>query len=254
MEGDEKTLEEELAEMLEGGSGEAEAISEEIQAAEETTSKEETVEVKTEAVVDESSAESGAVDDITAMRQQLEETSGKVLAPQETKTEAAPVVVGAEIDFLGDDDPIEVTADKDRFNKMLNKVYAQGRKDAIEGSLRAMPEVVKVSVQQQMELQTAVNSFYSDNSDLTGYKNLVGATCQDLASKNPEWGLGKLFTETEKEVRGKLRLVKQAKENTSPASPSKPAFAQTGRSQRGAQKPELSEMEREIAEMNATFQ
>jgi hypothetical protein len=97
----------------------------------------------------------------------------------------------------------EVMKDHVHFNALLTAVV----NTAVEKSLRLVPTAVTQIVDSQLLLKTAVNDFYRANNDLLVHRKYVGFVSQEVAAKHPDYTLPKLFEETEKEVRTRLKLA-----------------------------------------------
>jgi hypothetical protein len=265
MAGENEELVDELEAMQNLGNGEDEEIGTEIveQKNEPETQLETKPETETAPAV-EAKVETPATEvktpteaeQITALRAQIEELSTRPLTVAQP-TATPTVTEDNEIDFVGDDDPVELTTDKTLLNKMLNKVYKQGAQAGQERALRAMPEVVRSNVVQQQSLYEETKKFYDENPDLAQFKGAVAVVAQEILAKEPELQLKDLFPKVEEEARKRLTLVKTAQQTTSTKAQertAKPAFAKTGSGPRGPAKPDLSELQREIDEMNQALQ
>lgn len=186
------------------------------------------------------------------LRKKLSESTVKKAPKTKAPTTAAPF---EEIDFLGKDiDLDDLTRDSSVFNKMLNKVYKMGvdaSRKFQETTLRNIPEIVKSNVVIQATLKKKVNEFYDDNTDLKPFKKVVATVYEELASENPDWEMGKIFDETEKETRRRLELQKKAKTpGQGKEKHEKPKFPKTKSSRSGRQKPNTSPLLEDIDKMN----
>ena len=190
-----------------------------------------------------------------ALRKQVEEGHKK----KEPKT-AAPTTEAPfeEIDFLGKEiDLDDLTRNPDLFNKVLNKVYKLGSDTSQrfqETTLRNIPDIVKSNVIAQATLKKRVDEFYGNNEDLKPFKEVVAAVYEEVASENPDWKIGEVFGEVEKETRKKLELHKKAGVTSAPTAdaPKGPRFPKT-KSSRDRQKPNTSRLLDDIDKMNETL-
>ena len=238
-----------------GGEGEGE------EGADETAS--EAAELEPEAEVEEVAAEEveETPDPTALLLAKLEAMEARIAALGQTKVEPAQVkreepVKEApieEVDFL-EGATIETIAENEgAFNKLLNKIYQRarldGRKEALaaqERTLKAIPEVVKTSVEQQTTLSKKAAMFYVANKDLAQFKGAVASVAQEVSGQHPDWSVDQVFEETERETRRRLGLKKTAEQKAI----GKPRGFAKGSNSREAGKATLSDMEREILEMN----
>ena len=191
------------------------------------------------------------------LRKQIDDASGTTKAPStKAPTTDAPI---EDIDFLGSDaDLDDITRNVETFNKVLNKVYKAGvesQRGFQEGTLRSIPDIVKSNVIIQATLKKKVDVFYKDNKDLLPFRKAVSTVYEELASKNPDWDLDKMFIETEKEARSRLELHKKASSTTAPttAAPKGAKFAKV-KGIKTKPKPDASPLLSEIDEMNRNIQ
>lgn len=153
------------------------------------------------------------------------------------------------VDFLKGRTVDDVAKDEDSFNTLLNEIYQRATLDAEERVLRAVPNVVKSSVTQQGALAKHVEKFYTDNPDLGSFKKAVAVVAQEVAGEHPEWSVERVFSEVEKESRRRLGLVKKTVEEKK-AGKRPGGFARGGSGPRSEARPQLSDLEKEIMEMN----
>ncbi len=165
--------------------------------------------------------------------------------------------VDSELDFLEDIDMEELTSDKATLNKLLNKVVGvahergriSGAKEAKEAIFRNLPTLIKNNTDQQSELKEAATAFYKNNPDLVEWKGACAAVANEVASADPGMKLSKLFEKTEKIVRERLNLKKQAVEKKRTKKGPKFAKTSSGKSgKKGGSK--LTGVEADIADMN----
>ena len=158
----------------------------------------------------------------------LEDLSGRVkLSTKAPETEAPSTDAPQElIDFLGDRGVDDVTSDKQMFNEFLNEVARRAVDLAgvtvSENVLRAIPDIVKTNVQQHAALRTMTDDFYRENEDLKGHKKFVGMVGAELASKNPDWKVEKVFSEAASESRKRLGMKKAAVKKVADTKPTLP--------------------------------
>jgi hypothetical protein len=198
----------------------------------------------------------------------LNEVAGKVVGPKEIKP---PTPEEAEAQKRSDEQQAkqilkfipsnevfdEVMKDSNNFNAVLTSVV----NTAVERSLRLMPQIATQLVEQQMNLKTAVNSFYTDNKDLEPHKKYVGFVANEISAQHSDWGLQQILQETEKEVRNRLKLnrvvngdltVGQTSVGTSHTAPSNPGFVPgSGGGRRGSTSSDgnLTAMEKDISSL-----
>lgn len=149
------------------------------------------------------------------LKAHLEEMAGrfvtppapKQLTPEEQAAQKTRIEQQARqvLKFLPDDTVFDdVMKSSDNFNALLTSVV----NTAVERSLRLMPQVATQLVEQQINLKTAVRDFYTDNRDLEPHKKYVGFVANEVAAQHSDWGLTQILQETEKEVRGRLKLAR----------------------------------------------
>lgn len=149
------------------------------------------------------------------LKAHLEEMAGRFVTPpapkQLTPEEQAAQKTRMEqqakqiLKFLPDDTVFDdVMKSSENFNALLTSVV----NTAVERSLRLMPQVATQLVEQQINLKTAVRDFYTDNKDLEPHKKYVGFVANEIAAQHSDWGLTQILQETEKEVRGRLKLAR----------------------------------------------
>lgn len=179
-------------------------------------------------------------DDATKLREEINRLQGELNAirmqtpqaappkePAADRQPAAPSATGDAVeyvatDFLGAEDIDLVMTDKDRLNALLNKVAKTVLEGAVnmasERTLRSIPRVVETASRQRAEIDGAVAKFYTDNPDLTPFKNAVAAAATGVHSENPAWSLDQVFAEAAKRTRTALAL-RETKRSTPPALP-----------------------------------
>ena len=162
----------------------------------------------TDAPEEESDGDKELREELERLRGQVEELSGpKTSAPKTSApTTEAPI---EEHDFIGDADLDDLTRDPKEFNKLLNKVYAQGvtnaRKLSSE-SASSLPGVIESTVQTQQIMKTAVDEFYKSNKDLEPFKKVVGIVYGEKAQELSGKDLIEILNETAIETRRRLEL------------------------------------------------
>ena len=179
----------------------------------------------------------------------LEKELAKKAEPA-TKSEPVKEEEVESIDFLSDvDDVYDLVMDKERFNKLLNTVYQQGRKQTSESLLRQLPDIVRHNVQLLVGLQQAAQTFYTENPDLKPHAKTVAEVYEVLASENPDMTVEELFGLLSNKVRERLKLRKKVTEHT----PTKPALPPgTKNAARNMKtKPDISAIMAEIEAMNS---
>jgi hypothetical protein len=260
---DEDNVRNELDEMLGTMAGlpveEKEDVKEEIK--EEEVKEEEVVEEKEE--VKEEVVEDDKDKTIAELRQRLEESVGK--KPEESvKKEEEPVkkeeekkpepLQFQEQDFIGDLDPEDIIRDKKTLNLVLNSIYQKAVTDAKniigEGTLRAIPDIVKNNIDLYTTLKKASDSFYDTHKDLAPFKRVVAAVFEEMASQNPDKTTEQLMELVAPESRKRLGLQSQAVKKDKETPPRLPSKGKSGGSDRGAVKPDTSGIVNELEAMN----
>jgi hypothetical protein len=263
-------IQNELNEMLGTMAGlpaekEEEEVKEEVK--EEEVKEEEVVEEKEE-VKEEEQKEEIVEDDkdktITELRQRLEELAEK---KTEEPIKEEPVKKGEEKkpeplqfqeqDFIGDLDPEDIIRDKKALNLVLNSIYQKAVTDAKniigEGTLRAIPDIVKNNVELYTTLKKASEDFYTENKDLAPFKRVVAAVFEEVSSQNPGKGYPELMALVAPEARTRLGLQAQAVKKEKETPPRLPSKGKGGGSDRGVVKPDTSGIVNELETMNKSI-
>jgi len=228
-------------------------------------------EVKEPPVVEEKKAEENELErakrELAETRLRLEELAGKVMSPprrpqltpeqQKAAQEEMQKRARQAIKFLQDDGAFdEVMKSSDNFNALLTKVA----NFAAERVLRMVPQVATTYVDQQLMYKTAAQEFYRENEDLIPHMKYVGYVSNELQSKNANWDLPTLLSETEKEVRARLKLPRSTTKTAQPGRRIETGTTRTvegnpgfvpggGGGRRGTVQGNLSGVEKEIADL-----
>jgi hypothetical protein len=182
-----------------------------------------------------------------------EETKKESDEGEEKETKTDKIVIEP-VDFLGEDDLIDITSDKEALNELLNKVYKQGIEFAQrlnESSIKSMPNVIRYNMKLMSDLQKLSDQFYKDNSDLEPYRETVANVFEKVASENTGKKFEDILGEVEKQVREKINLVKKASNGNNKKNPNLPK--KKGRSGVITEPPDTSGMANEIDAMNKTL-
>lgn len=207
-------------------------------------------------------------EELESLRRQIDELRGSIPAiptspeaehKKEQKVEASKIELPgySPQNFMEGLDLETVTGDSKAFNELLNRVaqvgYETGSRTAVEHSLRAMPEVIRTSVVQQLAIREAAKSFYDKNKDLSTYQRTVGSVAQRLISENPQMTVGELYSEKlASETRKVLGFVRKA--GPPAGSQDKPKFAKPPTGRVSKKPPQLTGLEAEIAAMNKAIE
>lgn len=136
--------------------------------------------------------------------EQEEEEEDEGDSEQKPAKKTVPKQKGDVLQFVSEEDMEDLTATQ--MNQILTQVYNQARQDM----LRDIPEVAARTVQQRMEVETAVKSFYEDNPDLQDVREYTGQVANKVQSENPKWSIDQILNETAKTVRRNLHLSEKA--------------------------------------------
>ena len=152
---------------------------------------------------------------IAKLREQIEDGAGgpKTKAPStEAPGTSAPSTEAPieDQDFMGDLDLDDVIRDPKEFNKLLNKVYVKGVKDARVASPGVSAEAVSGLVASSMtmaeELKKTSDEFFETNKDLKPFRKVVATVFEDIQTANPDKGYKDLMGDIAKETRSRLEL------------------------------------------------
>jgi len=137
----------------------------------------------------------------------------------------------------------DILSSPDNFNSVMNTTL-QGFGEQL---MKAIPGIVQNAVVQQNSMQEMAKQFYTENSDLGGYKKFVSQVSEKLSSEHPDWGVEKLMDETAKEARMRLNLRKKTQKKNTSKNPGLPKRQSGGtRGRRNTPNPKQSQ----IDEMN----
>lgn len=159
---------------------------------------------------------------------------------QQVQPAQAPVVT---LD-LSDDDFASALTDKKSFKKVLDSTAQIAQQQTIQ---QLIP-VINNYVTQQIAMAQMVNDFYSDNADLKPFKNIVTFAAQAIHAKEPNKNFQEILKDTEKFLREKLNLKKEAKKVDTKKS-DKPSFisnTKTNSRKNVAKDKEMNSTEKEI--------
>lgn len=157
-----------------------------------------------------------------------------------------------EQDFLGEIDLDELTRDPKEFNKVLNKIYQRAVMDTRSSVVETLPDIVKTNIQIMNELKATSETFYEENKDLKPFKKVVAVVFDELAASNPNKTYGDIIREVAPEVRKRLDLKKEVKEEkTTKVEP--PKLPQKAGRVGRPDKPTLEPLQSEFEEMNKTL-
>lgn len=127
--------------------------------------------------------------------------------------------------------------------KLMNEVLLRVHNKAVEKTMKLMPQIIKNVVDTHMAIHTKTAEFFKKNEDLLPHREFVGYVANDLAGRNPDWSLGRLFEELGEEVRKRLGLKEKV------VSSSKGGFAKKGTTTRKPPEKELPSVEKEILDL-----
>ncbi len=111
-------------------------------------------------------------------------------------------------DFIGDLDIDNVVSDKKVFNEVLTRALKKIEdklKNKYEGNLS---ENVRTHTDNHLEMKKIVDTFYTENSDLTNVKSAVQAVAVDIIKKNPNMILKDVFIKAAEGTREMLGIKK----------------------------------------------
>jgi len=220
------------------------------------------VEPPTEPPVVEPPTEPPVIDDLETIRKEnenlrkrIEEMSAPKPESKPAEPEPVPEPKLEEIDFIGEADMDEITRDPKEFNKLLNKVFAQGittsRTVLGEGVLRSIPDIVKANVATVISLRESSEKFYKDNKDLVPFKKVVSAVFEEFAAENPGKKFSEILDDVGKEARKRLELYREAIKPEPKPDNKPPVLPRVKGQHKGAStKPDISPMQAEIDAMN----
>lgn len=183
---------------------------------------------------------------ISELTAQVEQVKNQGTGPElEIPTDASQI---SSLDFLRGRDVADILGDSDTFNGLLNEIATvaarAGQQAGYEQALRAMPEVVQKSAQQQFQVQAATESFFNINSDLKPFRQAVSLAAMEFYQKNPQATIEQILEGGGKKAREMLRI----RGTTATRKPAQPAVGASG-VQRTASQPTLNPVEQQIMDL-----
>lgn len=187
-----------------------------------------------------------------------EEPPAKEEGEEEPEAKAVPVELPEKgvqnlYEFVTEEQAEELGIDKAFINKLGNQIYQL----AVRNTLLTIPKAVKAEVRDEVNVMTLAKEFYKANPDLAKYKQFVGFTANQIASKNPDVSQEDLFKVLGKEARKGLGLpevsVEKPAEERAEEAPrnggkKKPAFVKRPSSKRHVAE-QLTGLEKEISDL-----
>lgn len=155
---------------------------------------------------------------------QIEDLQGKLLKkeakPAEPEPKPAPPQPQPEVlNFLGDQKLDEILDDPEKLNTLLvsihDKAVETGAKQAEEGILRKIPELVATYTSRHTAVTGLVSNFYKENSDLVGVKKTVAAVTSEIAAEDPQMPVSEVLKKAATRTREILGMQKKATTPTS---------------------------------------
>jgi hypothetical protein len=177
-----------------------------------------------------------------------EEDEGEAPRPGATQETPPVETPSGTIEILGEDESLDdVLNDRESFVRWAQGFAQRVIQSGTQAYATRLPGVVAPQVRQIIDLNRAVDEFYSENEDLKPVRSTVGAIGRDLATKHPDWNLPKLFEESGKRAR---KLLKMPEPGSVPKGRRKvnPSFAKTKGGGRKP-KPKVSKLQQEIDEL-----
>ena len=101
-------------------------------------------------------------------------------------------------------DIVKFTDDED-LNLLLNKVHWL----TMEKLLRAIPELIKNRMEEDIILRREAMRFFENNGDLLEHSPLLSMVANEVQAEHPDWNVREVFEEAGK--RARLRLDGQKK-------------------------------------------
>lgn len=156
------------------------------------------------------------------------------------------------IPFVSQEDMDNLTSDK--MNRLLTKVYNQTRQD----SLRDIPELAAMTVQNRMTQQQVVDSYFKENPEILEVREYAGQIANQVQAENPDMDIREIIQEMDKKVRKNLHIKKKAEDietkrkekEKEEKSKKKPGFTRKPRGARGGgQEEEATGQQKQINEL-----
>lgn len=175
-----------------------------------------------------------AEEQLVAMRAELELLKAKQNEPKQSKEDHTVVDDNGVIDYFDGIDKDELIEDADKLFEVFNNKLNEVRLQAVQHTFKAMPQMVTHYTTQQAAMNDAVKTFYENNPQLAGVKELVAQQVTSVGSEHPEWDMHEILKEVETKSYKLLGIKKQAASKEK--SKKKPAFA-TDQKTRSTEKP-----------------
>lgn len=199
-------------------------------------------------------------DEIAEMREMLNTYARQLAASKEQPVEQPPVegertpsatvpkdIPKDIIKFLTQEEADILIDQPDVLNAVLTRVFYAAQ----ESVLKSIPDTTRKAAQEQVAVLLRADRFYGANKDLVPYKDFTALVAGEIELQNPTWDIDKVYEETAKVTRARLRLGDLAEERTNtPPADTSPAFPNR---QPGSRKPnsaprvvdeQISEMEK----------
>lgn len=177
----------------------------------------------------------------------------KQVQPEQTM-QATPAGQIPKLDFLqGVEDHVEILQDREKLNNVLCQVavvaYNAAVQSAQEQIMRRIPTIVQSAAQQQSSLAEMTREFYTNNPDLSNFKQAVSMAAMQVYNENPKLTLPEILSGAAQRTREVLRLAKPQKSVRKPAQPAGGSIRSAGGNRPPSGQPQMSEQERQIAEL-----
>jgi len=159
-------------------------------------------------------------------------------------------------DFIGEDGDLEdLIQDPEKLNTVFNNIYQRAvtdtRKVVTEGVLRAIPDIVRTSVDMIDKLKAMNTKFYNDNKDLEPFKKVVAAVFEEVATEHPGKDMMDILPMVADKSRERLELHNKAIKSDTKRAPRLPSRKR--RVTIPEDKPNTNPLLNELEEMNKTL-
>lgn len=136
---------------------------------------------------------------------QTETSTQPKVQPQQSVDPLGDIKKLLEGDLLSADE-LDAVIDKP---ELLNAAYKRANENLVKNLFGALPQIVNSYVQQEIQVNKLVTTFYEMNSDLKPYADFVRLNMAEVERANPTKTYGEIFELTAEQCRKRLGL-KQA--------------------------------------------
>lgn len=137
---------------------------------------------------------------------ELLSTQAPAVIQSQSEEATAPGMSDEVFDYVGELHMDDISADPDLFNQVMHKLEKRIIENTAKTTMLNIPNLVIHHIKQQKAVNTSVEQFYAENTDLAEVKSTVGHVANIVASEHPDWDINQVFKETAVKTRKLLKL------------------------------------------------